>query len=414
MSVSRVIISLLLPGGLVVALALGLFAWQPRPSYLQSFLSLLPWLVIAFGALLGWRFRRSRLLLMLLMVMGTERLLAALPAGSPVFYTLAWLRLLLPLNLLWWQLVAESELLSVACLRRLLFILGQVLLPLVLWFSTQGQLWYWIQHDWLLPQPLSSYCPTCCHPIDGCTTQALIAMALCLLTALIRFLRQPGPERGAQLWLVGLAGCALFWPTFSLPWRNYLLQIAALVPVIALLESSHAMAYRDELTGLNSRRALMEFLQRLRGHYTLVMVDIDHFKSVNDTHGHDVGDQVLKRVASLLAQVTGGGRAYRYGGEEFTLIFPRRRREPVLSHLESLRQRIEDTPFVIRGTQRPRKNSQGITKRSRSSRADGQKNLQITVSMGVAEGRGIAPDLLFKQADQALYRAKKTGRNRIC
>src|SRR2546425_6328967 len=75
------------------------------------------------------------------------------------------------------------------------------------------------------------------------------------------------------------------------------------------------MAYQDSLTGLPARRALNEALLRLGGHYTVAMLDVDHFKRINDHHGHDVGDQVLKMIAAKLAQVTGGGKAYRYGGE---------------------------------------------------------------------------------------------------
>ena len=77
----------------------------------------------------------------------------------------------------------------------------------------------------------------------------------------------------------------------------------------------------------------MQYLDGIKGLYTIAMVDVDHFKTFNDKHGHDVGDQVLQLVASRLARSPGGGRAYRYGGEEFTLIFPGRTREQALPHL---------------------------------------------------------------------------------
>ena len=82
------------------------------------------------------------------------------------------------------------------------------------------------------------------------------------------------------------------------------------------------MAYDDELTGLPARRALNEALTRLRGVYTVAMVDIDHFKRFNDEHGHDVGDQLLRMVGARVGEVRGGGRAFRYGGEEFAVLFP--------------------------------------------------------------------------------------------
>ena len=95
---------------------------------------------------------------------------------------------------------------------------------------------------------------------------------------------------------------------------------------ISLAHEGFHMAFRDELTGLPGRRALNEKLQRMGRIYTLAMADVDHFKVFNDTHGHDVGDQVLRMVAAQLRRVSGGGHAYRYGGEEFTLVFPARPR----------------------------------------------------------------------------------------
>ena len=92
---------------------------------------------------------------------------------------------------------------------------------------------------------------------------------------------------------------------------------SGLILVISLIETAHAMAYQDELTSLPGRRALKEYLLKLGNEYTIAMLDIDHFKKFNDTHGHDVGDQVLRMVASKLVGFSGGGKAFRYGGEEF-------------------------------------------------------------------------------------------------
>jgi len=72
--------------------------------------------------------------------------------------------------------------------------------------------------------------------------------------------------------------------------------------------------------------------------YVIAMLDVDHFKSFNDTYGHDVGDQVLKMVAAKINGVKGGGKPFRYGGEEFTVIFPRRRLAEAIPHLEEVRK----------------------------------------------------------------------------
>ena len=94
-----------------------------------------------------------------------------------------------------------------------------------------------------------------------------------------------------------------------------------LVLILAIIQDSHNMAFRDDMTGIPSRRALNDLLRGLGSRYAIAMFDVDHFKRFNDTYGHDVGDQVLKVVAGRLMAVSGGGRSFRYGGEEFTVVF---------------------------------------------------------------------------------------------
>jgi diguanylate cyclase (GGDEF)-like protein len=140
------------------------------------------------------------------------------------------------------------------------------------------------------------------------------------------------------------------------------------------------------------------------------MVDVDHFKKVNDRHGHDIGDQVLKMVASRLTQVRGGGMAFRYGGEEFAVLFSGKGVGAALPHLEQLRESIETSAFTLRHKSRPKNQP------ARAPKQVGRNRLAVTVSIGVAERGGDAtrPGAVVKAADQALYRAKQTGRNRIC
>jgi diguanylate cyclase (GGDEF)-like protein len=169
------------------------------------------------------------------------------------------------------------------------------------------------------------------------------------------------------------------------------------------------MAYDDELTGLPARRALGEALERLGGTYTVAMVDVDHFKRFNDEHGHDIGDQLLRMVGGRLAQVGGGGRAYRYGGEEFAVLFPDRTVEDARDHLEALRRAIAATPFTLRSPTRPASRPE-----SPPAAAD-RPRIAVTVSIGVAgSDRGPAdPADVVRAADAALYRAKQGGRNQV-
>ena len=179
--------------------------------------------------------------------------------------------------------------------------------------------------------------------------------------------------------------------------------------MVAAVESAYALAYHDELTGLPGRRAFNEALLRVGDTYTVAVVDVDHFKKFNDTHGHDVGDQVLRMVATRLGGVGGGGRAFRYGGEEFVVLFPGKTVDESAPHLEALRASVADATFTLRGPNRPKRKP----KSPRAPRG-AVRRLSVTVSIGAAAARAMmAPEAVVKAADQALYRAKEGGRNRV-
>ncbi len=189
---------------------------------------------------------------------------------------------------------------------------------------------------------------------------------------------------------------------------------AGVALLYGLLRSSHAMAYRDELTGLLGRRALTERLKTLNRVYTIAMVDIDFFKKVNDAYGHDVGDDVIKLVASRLRRVGNGGLAYRYGGEEFCLVFPRRKLEDCLEVVDQVRLWMADYEMSLRDKElRPTGKKDGS--RRRGATRISADNIRVTVSIGVAERSEDCadPDSVMKRADQMLYKAKKGGRNRV-
>ena len=191
---------------------------------------------------------------------------------------------------------------------------------------------------------------------------------------------------------------------------------ASLILIVGVLQESYRMAFRDALTGLPNRRALEEQLRALEAPYAVAMIDIDHFKAFNDTHGHDIGDQVLKLVAARLAEVGGGGRAFRYGGEEFTVLFPAQRVAEAIPHLEATRAAVEAYKMAIRGADRPKDTEEGSKRRAPGAPAkQPDLLLSVTVSIGVAEpGRRLrTPGEVVKGADEALYRAKERGRNQV-
>jgi len=168
------------------------------------------------------------------------------------------------------------------------------------------------------------------------------------------------------------------------------------------VQLSLEMAITDQLTGLHNRRYMSRHLDTLMANarkserpLAFVIMDIDYFKQVNDTYGHDIGDEVLKEFASRIAANTRGiDLACRYGGEEFVVAMPDTDIAFATNIAERLRQSIETTPVKI-------------------SRAPGQ--LTITISIGIArcEGASDTAESLLHRADQALYRAKRTGRNKV-
>jgi len=158
----------------------------------------------------------------------------------------------------------------------------------------------------------------------------------------------------------------------------------------------------DALTGAHSKRHFDESLPNLIAQamqqskpLSLVVLDIDFFKKVNDTHGHAAGDFVLQKVShTISAQVRDQDLFARVGGEEFCILLPNTPRAMAVGACELIRGTVEMTDFEYEGTRIP-----------------------VTLSLGVAEldrGAAEAPDALYKRADAKLYEAKKTGRNRVC
>jgi GGDEF domain-containing protein len=226
------------------------------------------------------------------------------------------------------------------------------------------------------------------------------------------FYRWRGPVDRALVWSLLLLLIAMN-PDIGQAGSGLFLLATGLTLTLSVVETSYILAYRDDLTGLPGRRSLMQYLDGINGTYTIAMVDVDHFKNFNDKHGHDVGDQVLQMVATRLAEAPGGGKAYRYGGEEFTLLFPGRTCEDVGTHLEAVRDSIENAPFSLRSWRRPMKKPDPDKLRPRATKKP--KTLSVTVSIGMADTSGDddTSEVVLKRADQALYRAKIKGRNRV-
>ena len=368
----------------------------------REFAPFFPIVVFALGFLLALRFQRSRLVFALLILALVEWGLDRTRTGDVGRFVWQAAAVLIPLNLAAVMLMTERGIFTRVGLVRIAGLLAQVgaVAAVVRYAPTVAQ--RFVDYR-LLPASWSSW-----TPLGQPALLAFLVGAALIITGIV--FRASATGR-AFLWALVAAFLAMHSVDTPVAATVYG-STAALILVVAVIEASYLMAYQDGLTGLPARRALTEALQRVNGKFTIAMVDVDHFKKLNDRYGHDVGDQVLRMLASRLAKVSNGGRAFRYGGEEFAILFPGDRVEECLPELEALRESVEDSKFTVRRRLQRRKPAKS---KNGGNGARARPQITVTVSIGAAEsnGRQDAPELVLQAADRALYRAKDAGRNRV-
>ena len=409
MSVLRGIAAFAVPAAiLVTAQVLVAHAAALPPAY-TALAAHAPEFVLALGALLAVAFQRGRIFFALVTLAGAwlayRSYLSSGIAGFPARAVFALLCLCVPINLMALALTPERGIFNLHGLLRAGILLLQC--GVAVWLVAAGNR---ETVDWLY-QPLTDSLP-----LGSRIPQA----GLMLIAA--------GVVTGIGLWWISRSSIDLAFAGATVAWAiaaQGLLQselhmvftaAAALILTIAVLQDVYRMAFRDELTGLPARRALNEHLARLGRRFVIAVLDIDHFKKFNDTHGHDVGDQVLKMVATRIENVRGGGSAYRFGGEEFVIVFAGATAAQALPHLDALRIDVANHGLMLRAPDRAPASPSTRTgpRKKRSPHASGKK-LSVTVSIGVAERNEklATPSEVLTAADKALYRAKHAGRNRV-
>ena len=403
-----------LPGGAILlgAAALVNTSWLTR---LAPSLDFYYFAVFVAGMFLGWRFNSTRLLFSLLVLLLSHRAVEFFAEGNvrtgPGRIAVILVSVLIPLNWLVLAYMRERGLTISGVAPRCGLLFVQSVFVAVLCRPESSRM----LHSSRIFAAL----------IYGSFAAAAVMMVL-------RYARFHKPLEIGFLWSLGAVFLWLQRP-LGLSAEVYV-GTACLILAVSLIETSYVLAYHDELTGIPGRRAFNESLLSLDQQYAIAIVDIDHFKSFNDTYGHDVGDQVLRMVASRLAS-TSGGEAYRCGGEEFAIIFRNTSAKDAFEKLESLRLVVQGSAFRVRGLER-RKVARPESDRRKTTRRKGFKtaanagdaaaqpirseiggrlDLSVTVSMGVAEPstRDRQPEQVIQAADQALYAAKRNGRNRV-
>jgi diguanylate cyclase (GGDEF)-like protein len=403
---------------LLLAAAWGAMLYSAHvPQAIGVLLPYLPYGLGLVGAIIGWRFNRSRLVFsMAMLVIGHWLLLGPASSIKPGtvaeigFMTYAFL---FPIGFVTLSLLHERGLLSrLGLIRALAFAaVGGITVAIVgahFWLmdDVAGDVHNWVRLILSLHLVPQAYLPQTAIP-----ALALVAFGAAAMFFVLRLvaLGNPPLESGALGALVAV-GLALHFAGDA-PTGSVFFTTAVTTLLIAAIQDGYRLAFHDELTGLPGRRALMNETMKLGHRYAIAMLDVDHFKKFNDTYGHDVGDQVLRMVASRMERVSGGGKPFRYGGEEFTIVFSGKSTEEAVEHLDSLRRNIKDSGFTIRSKDRKRKSAGS---RSNGKAKNGRK-VSVTISIGVAQrsDKDSSPDTVIQAADKALYRAKNGGRNRV-
>jgi GGDEF domain-containing protein len=412
--------SLVLPGGVLLGTAVALV----QSGFLKgsgSAVDFFYYTAFATGLLLSWRFHSSRVFSALVLLLLAQRAVeffsnGRIPTAGPGLTALEAVSFLIPLNLVLLVFVQERGLTLPAIVPRFVLLFVESIFVAVICrphpAAGSGFL-----HGALASRSWFSWTEV--------PQISLLAFVVAAAIFLVRALTRCKPIETGFTWALLSFFMALNAGGLGTAARAYI-ATAAIILAVSIIETSYAMAYHDELTGLPSRRAFNGATLRLETPYSVAVVDIDHFKSVNDTYGHETGDDVLCMVAARLLRVTGGGQAFRVGGEEFSILFPGKPVRQIVEDLDLLRLGIEQSAFRLRGTDRrtaprgPDRRSAAAQKKGPRLRAKSQLpttagELRITVSIGVAESLAKCrnPDGVIALADKALYRAKQAGRNRV-
>ncbi len=396
----------LVPGGLLLALSAALVNSSLLGRVAPS-LGFYYFAVFAAGLILAWRFNSSRVLFSLLVLLLAHRAVEFFSfsqtrtgPGKTVVILVA---LLSPLNYVALAYLRERGLTIAGIVPRFgLLFLQSVVVAVLCRPENSGTI------------------PT---TTGGAALPfwAFIGFVAAAAVFVVLFFQTRKPVETGFLWSLA---AVFLWLEFSPIGKvaDTYVATAGLILVASLIETSYVLAYHDELTGIRGRRAFNEAVLSLDQQYAIAIVDIDHFKQFNDTYGHDTGDQVLRMVASRLAEVGGGGQAFRCGGEEFAILFRNTSAKDAFDRIDILRKAIQDSVFRFRGSERRSESRAGEPDRRRPGRKKGvavperpASDLSVTVSIGVAEPstRYRQPEQVIHAADQALYRAKHNGRNRV-
>jgi diguanylate cyclase (GGDEF)-like protein len=384
---------------ILILLAVSIYSYQKYDHLPQVILNGIIFLPIVLAVLvisLSIHFNRSSVFFYVLLITTANIVLGKELAQTSLSHAL--LSSLLPLLLLVFTVLPDRGIISIRAIPAYVILFSAIVFSVV---TTN------ISPEWLSHILLTDWLPGRYFDWTQQSQTVLFISITVFMSMFVLYFLRPSPHMSAGLGVLIMLIAQLHFG-YSDSSLNVFSSTALLMCLYAVLQESWRMAYLDELTELPARRALREKFQKMGGTYTVAMLDVDHFKKFNDTYGHDTGDAVLRMIATKMNRVTGGGSSYRYGGEEFSIIFNGKDSETAKPHLEELRETIANTPFIINRASRRKSDNR--------SRQKKKKAVKVTVSIGVADSKSdiSSPWEVLKLSDKALYRAKAKGRNRVC
>ncbi|MSR24618.1 MAG: GGDEF domain-containing protein [Nitrospiraceae bacterium] len=330
------VVSFLLPDSLLVLAAVGFLRPGGLPNVMLPLEQAFAYLVLAVGILLGLYVRHSRILFAMLLLALADLALLHLAAGAAastdvgrvMFNAVA---LLLPLNLLALSLITERSLLISREFARLILVLLQVFF--VSWIGLPENV------DFAAALESSFIAPryTAWTPV---AQPALVAFGAALALQTVRFTSYRNPVDRGFFWALVSVFLALHGTRAGWSPTNFL-ATAGLILIIAAYAEIYQSTYYDELTGMRGRPYWDQAVANLGSRYTIALIDLDGMKHLNDAHGYAVGDQILRMVARKVTNLSGDGKAFRYDGNRFAVVFHDKSVTTVLPHLEELRKAVE-------------------------------------------------------------------------
>jgi len=404
-AIAKTLFSFFIPGGLLFLITVIILNLRIIDKVLPNSALIYPIIVIGAGVLIGLFFKRTWLMLVILVLAIADRALlyfagntaVTMEEGRLIYNAISFL---LPINLCFFAFMKRRGDIK----WQSIWFLGAILLQgcgvaFIYQYKSLGfgAFLEYSSIKWALLEhlPLSQL--------------ALFSFGIAFVYYLFLYIRTHGVIERSFCWALISIFYALALSRIG-PVSSIYFSTAGLILVISVIENIYVEGFQDEVTDLPTGKSMHGILSQLDRGYTVALIEVDNFERLKDNHGRRVSKQVLRSVGSKLTSVTGGGKPFRYRGEVFAIVFPGMFLQDMLPRIEELRQTIKKLGPILQSQKSPGK------KLKKLKRIEILANkIPVTVSIGVAErsDADMSPQQAIQKAEEALGIAKKEGHDRM-